>query len=278
MGDLIQKLKITILTPSFNQGEYIEQTIKSVMDQNVENVEHIIIDGGSTDTTIATLKRYPHVKWVSERDEGQSDALNKGLQIATGDIIGWINSDDYYEPNIFENVLAHFQDSSVNWIVGNSTDHYEGENQLRKVESTLINYKELLKDPKKTRQPPTFYRAVILNDVHGFNKKLHYVMDYDLWIRLSKISSPKMVSTYYSFFRIHSEQKTKTRTYLIGFIKEIDSVMKGESVSFVKRKLILFKRYKGYIKLLAKTVLVRVHLLDKKYLVMNYSSRKWHSK
>ena len=85
-------MKITILTPSFNQGAFVEKNIQSVMSQDYADFEHIIIDGGSTDNTVDILKKYPHLKWISEPDEGQADALNKGLAMATGDIVGWINS------------------------------------------------------------------------------------------------------------------------------------------------------------------------------------------
>jgi len=97
---------ISIVTPSLNQGRYIEQTIQSVLLQNYPNFEHIVIDGGSTDGTVEILKKYPHLKWISEKDSGQSEALNKGLKMATGDIIAWINSDDWYAEGAFNNVAS----------------------------------------------------------------------------------------------------------------------------------------------------------------------------
>ena len=100
-------MKISIITPSFNQGKYIEQTILSVLNQSYKNFEHIICDGGSTDGTVDVLKKYKHLIWVSEEDEGQSDALSKALSMSSGDIIGWINSDDYYySDDIFEYVVS----------------------------------------------------------------------------------------------------------------------------------------------------------------------------
>ena len=96
--------KISIVSPSFNQGQYIEEAIQSVLNQGYENFEHIIIDACSTDNTLEILKKYSHLKWISEPDEGQSDALNKGFKLATGDIIGWLNVDDIYLSNTFKDV------------------------------------------------------------------------------------------------------------------------------------------------------------------------------
>src|ERR1700733_14532761 len=100
--------KISIVTPSYNKGQYIEQTIQSVLDQNYPNLEYIIIDGGSTDNTIEIIEKYaPYLKyWVSEKDKGQANAINKGLQYCTGEIFNWLNSDDYLEPDSLEKIAA----------------------------------------------------------------------------------------------------------------------------------------------------------------------------
>ena len=100
--------RFSVITPSLNQGKYIETTIKSVLDQKFDSYEHIVIDGGSDDSTIEILKSYPHLKWVSEHDSGQSIALNKGFKMASGEIIAWINSDDWYAPKAFECVDHYF--------------------------------------------------------------------------------------------------------------------------------------------------------------------------
>src|SRR5690242_2067533 len=107
-------LKMSIVTPSYNQGDYIEACLRSVQSQNYPVVEHIVVDGGSTDGTVAILRRYcemagwQHLRWVSEKDGGQSDALNKGFRMASGDVIGWLNSDDLYSPNCFRVVSDTF--------------------------------------------------------------------------------------------------------------------------------------------------------------------------
>src|SRR6266481_7579947 len=106
--------KISIVTPTFNQAAFIEEALLSVKEQHYENVEHIVIDGASTDGTVELLRRYcgqpgwEHLRWISEPDRGQSDALNKGCQLITGDIVGWLNSDDRYRPRCFAEVVEAF--------------------------------------------------------------------------------------------------------------------------------------------------------------------------
>jgi glycosyltransferase involved in cell wall biosynthesis len=112
------KLKISIITPSFNSGEFIERAIKSVLEQDYKNFEHIIIDGGSTDNTVEILKRYPHLHWLSEKDNGQADAMNKGFEKSTGDIIVYLNADDYFFPGSFSTVIAEFK-KGAKFVVGN---------------------------------------------------------------------------------------------------------------------------------------------------------------
>ena len=113
------KIKISIVTPSFNQGKYIQDAIESVLNQKHKNFEHIIIDACSEDQTIEILKKYPHLKWISEPDKGQSDALNKGFNKATGDIIGWLNADDIYLPNTFNIISKSLNDKAIDAVYGN---------------------------------------------------------------------------------------------------------------------------------------------------------------
>lgn len=199
--------KISIITPSFNQGMYIEENIVSVLNQNYSNYEHIIIDGGSSDATVDILKKYSHLIWVSEHDDGQGDALNKGFNRSTGEIIGWINSDDYYEKNILKNVAKYFEDPTVVWVIGNLTWVYEETREYIQDKSPYITHENLLKNPYIVRQPPTFFRRKALKDIFGWNKEYYMVMDFDLWIRLAKISSAKMVDDNWAYFRCHPLQK-----------------------------------------------------------------------
>lgn len=243
----MESLKISILTPSYNQGVFIEKNILSVINQNYSNFEHIIIDGGSTDNTLQVLKRYPHLKWISEKDKGQADALRKGLEIATGDIIGWINSDDYFENEIFEEVCVEFQNNEIKWIVGNLKFTYFGKDKEIYSRSPEVNYTNLIKNPDIVRQQSAFYRREFVIENGGFSPEFYMVMDFDLWIRLSKVSSPKMADKLFAYFVLHPEQKTSPKN-ILRQTKEILLIYTNEKVPFKYHLLLKFKKYKSYFK------------------------------
>ncbi len=181
--------RISVVTPSFNQGQYIEKTILSVLEQGYPDFEHIVIDGGSTDNTPDILKKYPHLKWISEKDEGQADALNKGFRMASGDIIAWINSDDWYEPEAFNTVAMWFKENpdknivmgDCNLIDRNGTVFYVAENYERGFEE-ISRFWITGSIPT---QPAIFFRKSLLDEFGYLDKSLHYAMDYDLWIRFA---------------------------------------------------------------------------------------------
>lgn len=256
-------LKISIITPSYNQGRFIEQTIQSVLNQDYKNIEHIIVDGKSTDNTVDIFKKYPHLKWVSEPDKGQSDALNKALAMATGDIIGWINSDDYYAKNVFSNVVSHFKDESVNWIIGKTSKLYDGMNEIIINPYIPISRESLSKNCDNTRTAASFYRKNILDEVVGFDKDLHMVMDYDLFVRLSKLYEPKNIDVLYTTFRVHKDQKTNFINIHLQF-KELCKIFAREKYWFA----MLRKTYqvtKVMAKKPFKVFLIKTGLLNKKF-------------
>jgi len=267
-------MKLSVLTPSFNQGAYIEKNIKSVLNQNSSNFEHIIIDGGSKDNTVSILKKYPHLKWVSEPDEGQADALNKGLNLATGDIIGWINSDDYYQEDIFQDVISHFENESIQWIIGNISFHYKTLDVIKPDMSPDVSYKSLLNNPDILRQQGVFFRRRILEEVGGWDKNYYMVMDYDLWVKLSKKYQPEMVKRNYAYFLWHDDQKSTPRNTICQ-IKEINLVLKNNNVPFPARLLAIKKKFLYIIKAIIKSALIALGLIDKQYANIPFSvSRK----
>ena len=235
-------MKFSILTPSYNQGGFIEKNIISVMNQDWDQVEHIIIDGGSTDGTIGILRKYPHLKWVSEPDDGQADALNKGFSMATGDIVGWINSDDFYHEYIFSEVAACFGEGGVDWVIGKVTSVYPSSGIVLPRFSPAITYGNLLKDPNIIRQSPAFFKRDALAVVGGWNRKYHMAMDYDLWVRLSKKSRPKMVDRDWAFTTHHDRQKTSPGNTMTQ-ISDIVDILRRENVPLVKAHAVTLKKY-----------------------------------
>lgn len=264
-------MKITILTPSFNQGKFIEQNIQSVMSQNYTNFEHIVIDGGSTDNTVEILKKYSHLKWVSEADEGQADALNKGLAMATGDIVGWINSDDYYHEDIFHDVVSHFGDSNIQWIIGDITFIYQNAGIKKVTKSKKITYQNLLRNPDIVHQQGVFFRKDLLEEVGGWNKYFYMVMDFDLWVRLSKKHTPKMVHKNYAYFLWHGDQKSSPRNTLQQ-VKEINEVLIANKANALDRYRMVLKKYYYLFKSFVKSWLISAGIINKKYATIPLST------
>jgi glycosyltransferase involved in cell wall biosynthesis len=204
--------RISIITPSFNQGKFIETNILSVMNQNYSNFEHIIIDGGSTNDTLGILKKYKHIIWISEKDKGQSDAFNKGLKMASGDIIGWLNSDDVYLPNIFNFVADKLTENpEVDVIYGNCLYIDENGRTIRKYYSRYFSERRLLTCCYCYIPPmAAFFRKTIFNTMNmPLDLKYNYSMDHDLFLRISLSGFKLMyINSFLASFRKHSESKT----------------------------------------------------------------------
>ena len=256
--------KLTIITPSFNQGAYIERTILSVLSQKYQHVEHIVIDGNSTDMTIDVLKKYPHVLWVSEKDRGQADALNKGFARATGDIIGWINSDDYYEDDIFESVVECFQDPDVMWAIGNLTYVFDQTNEMIPTKSPVISYERLVSNPDILRQQPTFFRKEFIERAGRWNPDYFMAMDFDLWIRLSRLSLPRMADSNWAYFRHHALQKTSHANVLRQQDEIVEILRREHAPSTTIASICIWKRWL-WMKGLVKGILIRLGIISRKY-------------
>ncbi|MGB2869565.1 MAG: glycosyltransferase family 2 protein [Bacteroidota bacterium] len=204
-------MRISIITPSYNQGEFIESTIRSVMEQDHKDIEHLVIDGGSKDSTISTLKKYPHVQWVSEKDSGQSQAINKGFQRATGDIVAWINSDDYYEKNIFGAVTGFFEShSDCMLLYGDITFVDRQGRSLFSITGDTIDYERLVEYPDIVRQPSFFWRRELLEEIGGVDENLDLVMDYDFFLRAGKRHKFHYLRNNLSYYRYYEENKSRS--------------------------------------------------------------------
>lgn len=205
--------KISIITPSFNQGQYIEETILSVIEQNYPNLEYIIIDGGSTDNTVDIIKKYEkHIDfWVSEKDKGQSDAINKGIRKITGDVVNWLNSDDYYMPGALHHVANVFSDKSVTAYCGKSRIFSDTSEKISQGTDVYANNLAKTIGWARIDQPETFFKKEVWDKIGELNESFHYVMDKEWWMRylfqygLSGIVKDDKVLVN---FRIHNDSKT----------------------------------------------------------------------
>lgn len=259
-------MKFSIITPSYGQGQYIRQNIESVIQQQWPDFEHIVVDGGSKDNTVEILRSYPHLKWVSEADRGQADALNKGIKLATGDIVGWINSDDYYNAEIFEYVAACFKDPAVQWVVGDLAILDDATAKIFPHSSPAITFEALQRNPDIVRQQGTFFRREFLLDAGGWNTECYMVMDFDLWIRMSKRSKPLMLPRQLAVFRIQKDQKSGLAN-MLRQTAEMVKVLKREGASSQSILALQTKKRWQWIKGTVKNSLVQAGLLDKKYLL-----------
>jgi glycosyltransferase involved in cell wall biosynthesis len=213
---------VSIVTPSFNQGEYIEATIRSVLDQEYPNIEYLVIDGGSTDGTIDILRRYEdRLSWISEPDAGQSDAINKGWRRSQGHIIAWLNSDDIYYPGAIRHAVdALRKHPDVAGIYGDC-DYIDATGNIlgkhRTAPWTMLSVICQLGAP--IPQQSTFLRREAVEAVEFLDRSLHMAMDLDLWLKLAMRFSMRYIPIRMAGFRIH--QSSKTVASMVRFNPEL---------------------------------------------------------
>jgi len=236
--------KITIVTPSYNQGEYLEETIQSVLNQNYPNLEYIIMDGGSTDNSVEIIKKYDAQIdfWVSESDSGQSDAINKGFVKSTGNILGWLNSDDLLKENSLINVGKYFSENPDCYFLTGDGEFISVNKE--KVYFTKYgkdyNYHSLLKYHKGNflPQPSVFFRKEIVEKVGLLDLNLNYTMDLDFWLRIIKKYKLYYINETLSSLRQHDKAKTLKDNYKA--MKEVEIVIKEHSKNLNNIKKIYY--------------------------------------
>jgi glycosyltransferase involved in cell wall biosynthesis len=221
----MQDILVSIITPSYNQGEYIEETILSVLNQTYPHIEYIILDARSTDNTPLVLDRYEHNPRVSriirKKDNGQSDAIEKGFRMAKGEIVGWINSDDILAVDVVEKSVRHFKENSrVGLTYGDIVFIDSQGNRIKtKKPHPLLTREYLLNTDYDVYQPGSFYRKSVVESTGYLNRGLNFCMDLDLWLGILKTHEARYINNTAALFRWH--ESTKTVNGGVPFLSEI---------------------------------------------------------
>lgn len=247
--------KISVITPSFNQDKYLEQTIKSVVSQEYPNLEYLIFDGGSTDNSVSIIKKYakkyPYIKWRSRKDKGQVNALNDGLKQASGEIISYLNSDDFYLSGTLQKVATFFRKNpDKTWVVGDCKVTKKSLNWtffLKRIMPFHLS-KLAIKIYNPINQPAVFLTRKLIKKVGIFDSSLHFAFDYDYWLRCSKFSLPGRIKRQLAVFRIHNNSKGNTG-YKKQFEEDLEVIKKHSSnrliiLTHFMSKYLIFAFYK----------------------------------
>jgi glycosyltransferase involved in cell wall biosynthesis len=272
-------MKLSIITPSFNQYRFIGRTLDSVLlNQDYDYIEHLVIDGCSTDGTLEILQEYKNIytnklHYIYEKDSGQSNAINKGFRISTGDIIGWINSDDYYEDNIFRYVVDHFdKNPNVDMIYGGCNIVDVDGKYLYKFEEGYgfktckikdygkFNYETLLNVYSGLiPQQSVFFRRSIFESIGYLDESFNFTMDYEYWLRIGKICNIARVEKVLANFRTHIDAKTNSKNRL-DFIKESMKARKKHGSKIIS-VINIYELYIG-LKYIIKLILIKIHIIQ----------------
>lgn len=277
---LIETPKISIITPSYNQAQYLEDTILSVIEQNYPNLEYIIIDGGSTDNSVEIIKKYEKYLsfWVSEKDSGQSDAINKGIEKCTGEIFNWINSDDCLERDSLMEVarLYNMNPESVLFIGKLKTIGGIEEGVHPNLSLTLLkkgSYRNL-----PIRQQSNFFKLNYIRSTGGVNNFLHYCMDAELIFRLLCSSDSFRITSTENIlgcYRIQPESKGATKIW--DFVDELNIIYKEIANKIANKKMEMY--FDSLVKDREKQELFSINQYDfnenKAEVLLNYQICNW---
>ena len=208
--------RISIITPSFNQGCFIEATIRSVLDQGYPDLEHIIVDGGSTDGTREILARYPHLIVISEPDHGQADAVNKGLRLASGEIVGWLNSDDTYYPGALADAATTVDPAEGIFIAMGRCAYIDEAGNPTGAEhpSEFVSHQRVVEIWKgyTIPNPAVFFHRSVYEACGGLDESLYFALDYDLFCRYTRRFAVTVVDRLWATYRLHTSAKTSEQS------------------------------------------------------------------
>ncbi|MCD6356650.1 MAG: glycosyltransferase [Anaerolineaceae bacterium] len=207
----MNKPLVTIITPSFNQASFLDETIQSVLKQTYPNIEYIIIDGASTDGSVEIINNYAKkiAAWVSEPDEGQTDAINKGFSMAKGEIIAWLNSDDTLMPNAVSDAVEILLANPEIGLVYGDANYINGKGEvIGRFPAAQTSLEKLKRGYVHIPQQASFFRKCLWDQVGPLDKSFFFAMDYDLWVRIASISELRYVPRLWANFRLHKDAKT----------------------------------------------------------------------
>lgn len=209
-------MKITVITLCLNGAEHLAEALQSVAVQDYTDIEHLVVDGGSTDASLEIIRdfseRNPSLRWWSEPDEGISDAMNRGLASATGDLIAYLHADDYYAgPTVLTEVIGALRSHpKALWLTAGIQEVNVDGRLLRILPARRYSRRRLLRN-NTLFHPATFVRREALESIGGFDQELHYAMDYDLWLRLAQISGPLVHKKIVTSFRVHPGSRSSAQ-------------------------------------------------------------------
>jgi glycosyltransferase involved in cell wall biosynthesis len=209
---------ISIITPSYNQSRFLEQTIRSVLEQGIPSIEYFVMDGGSTDSSVEIIRKYQNqlAGWVSEKDQGQADAINKGLKAANGEIVAWLNSDDFYLPGAIQTALDAFREHPAVGLVYGDVLSVDGEghsfNLQRFRQASLAD----LLSFRIISQPAVFMRRTVLEQAGLLDASYHCLLDHHLWLRIARLAPIYYIPKTLAAARYHPEAKNLARPTEFG--------------------------------------------------------------
>ncbi|NJN80152.1 MAG: glycosyltransferase [Anaerolineales bacterium] len=249
---------VSIVTPSYNQAKYLEQTIQSVLNQDYPRIEYIVIDGGSNDGSVEIIKKYQDklAYWISEKDNGQADAINKGFAHASGDVVAWLNSDDFYLTDTIKNAVKVFEENpEVVLVYANMLAVDENGKTFNRLDYKQLTLEDLICF-QIIGQPAVFFRRSALQKTNGLNPNFHFLLDHLFWIQIAQHGKILHVNQTWSAARYHAEAKNRAKAAEFG--QEAFRIL-----DFVQRDKILapiFEKVK-------RRALASAHRVDARYLL-----------
>jgi glycosyltransferase involved in cell wall biosynthesis len=244
--------KISVITPAYNSGRFLEECLQSVRDQNYQNIEHVVMDSLSKDNTLEILKKYEGtygLVYVSEKDGGIADAMNKGFRKATGDIFAWVDADNYYAPGIINEVAELFEKNPDIDIVYGNIEIF-GENGYRRTYGPPpeLTFKKslVLTTGAIPAQPAVFFRRKLFEQVNGFNTSYRVAGDYDFWVKVLKMR-PKLlyVNKIFGYYRKEDSAASQSAKGIYKGFREVDSIARVNGQPFYGRVCLALKYGKG---------------------------------